>query len=101
MISIGAKPGQALYSRLWGSGYLPSKHQGVQFRSGADPVLYLSDPPGIDRDLRRSMLDGVTSLNNQRFQETGDPEIQARIAQYEMAFRAGPHEHGRRAGERL
>ncbi|MDP7496861.1 MAG: DUF1501 domain-containing protein, partial [Roseibacillus sp.] len=87
MISIGAKPGQALYSRLWGSGYLPSKHQGVQFRSGNDPVLYLSDPPGIDREIRRSMLDGVSALNDQRFRETGDSEIKARIAQYEMAFR--------------
>ncbi|MFP6897925.1 MAG: DUF1501 domain-containing protein, partial [Roseibacillus sp.] len=87
MISVGAKPGQALFSRLWGSGYLPSKHQGVQFRSGDDPVLYLSDPPGIDRELRRSMLDGVAAINGQHFEETGDPEIRARIAQYEMAFR--------------
>ena len=87
MISVGAKPGQALYSRLWGSGFLPSKHQGVQFRSGNDAVLYLSDPKGIDRGLRRSMLDGLASLNGERFATVRDPEIQSRIAQYEMAFR--------------
>jgi hypothetical protein len=87
MISVGARPGQALYSRLWGSGFLPSRHQGVQFRSGADPVLYLSDPPGLDRGLRRKMLDGLAKLNEQRFSRIGDPEIEARVAQYEMAFR--------------
>ena len=87
MISVGAKPGQALFSRLWGSGFLPSKHQGVQFRSGGDPVLYLNNPSGIDADLRRRMLDGISQLNESRFQDVGDPEIQARIAQYEMAYR--------------
>lgn len=87
MISVGKKPGQALYARLWGSGFLPSQHQGVQFRSGNEPVLYLNDPKGIDRNLRRNMLDGLGSLNQQRFQRVGDPEIQARISQYEMAFR--------------
>jgi len=87
MISVGAKPGQALYARLWGSGMLPSKHQGVQFRSGADPVLYLNNPNGINRDLRRTMLDGLSTLNAERHAVTQDPETQARIAQYEMAFR--------------
>jgi hypothetical protein len=87
MISVGARPGQALYSRLWGSGFLPSRHQGVQFRSGADPVLYLSDPPGLDRELRRKMLDGLAKINEERFAQVGDPEIEARVAQYEMAFR--------------
>jgi len=87
MISVGSKPGQALYSRLWGSGFLPSEHQGVQFRSGDDPVLYLSDPPGLKRGLRRTMLDSLATLNGERFGTTGDPEIQARISQYEMAFR--------------
>lgn len=87
MISVGKKPGQALYARLWGSGFLPSQHQGVQFRSGNEPVLYLNDPKGIDRKLRRNMLDGLGSLNEQRFKRVGDPEIQARISQYEMAFR--------------
>ncbi|MCA9205125.1 MAG: DUF1501 domain-containing protein [Planctomycetales bacterium] len=87
MISVGAKPGQALYSRLWGSGFLPSKHQGVQFRSGQDPVLYLSNPPGIDSDLRRQMLNSLEKINQENFERFGDPEIQARIAQYEMAYR--------------
>lgn len=87
MISVGWAAGQALYTRLWGSGCLPSRHQGVQFRSVGDPVLYLSDPPGLDRDLRRRMLDGLATLNEDKLERTGDPEIEARIAQYEMAFR--------------
>ncbi len=87
MISVGAKPGQALFSRLWGSGFLPSKHQGVQFRSGGDPVLYLSNPAGVDPSVRRKMLDGIAELNQTRFSDVGDPEIQTRIAQYEMAYR--------------
>lgn len=87
MISVGAKPGQALYSRLWSAGFLPSQHQGVQFRSNGDPVLYLSNPKGLDTGLRRSMLDSLAELNEQKFATTGDPEIEARIAQYEMAYR--------------
>lgn len=87
MISVGAKPGQALFSRLWGSGFLPSKHQGVQFRSGGDPVLYLGNPSGVSAEMRRTMLDGIAELNATRFEDVGDPEIQARIAQYEMAYR--------------
>lgn len=87
MISVGAKAGQALFSRLWGSGFLPSKHQGVQFRSADDPVLYLRNPSGVDAETRRQMLDGIAELNESRFQEVGDPEIQTRIAQYEMAYR--------------
>lgn len=87
MISVGKKPGQALYARLWGSGFLPSKYQGVQFRSGEDAVLYLNDPKGIDREMRRKMLDGLGDLNRQRFQTVQDPEIESRISQYEMAFR--------------
>jgi len=86
-VSVGAMPGQALYSRLWGSGFLPSRHQGVQFRGGGDPVLYLSNPPGVDGLARRKMLDGIARLNAQHFERSGDPEIQARIAQYELAFR--------------
>jgi hypothetical protein len=78
---------QALFSRLWGSGFLPTKHQGVSLRSQGDPVLYLSNPPGVDRDVRRRMLDGLARLNEQHFEEQGDPEITTRIAQYEMAFR--------------
>ena len=87
MISVGAKPGQALFARLWGSGYLPSKHQGVQFRSGDDPVLYLTNPDGVDSSVRRKMLDGIAKLNEKRFASVGDPEISTRIAQYEMAYR--------------
>jgi len=86
-ISVGNSPGQALYSRLWGSGFLPSKHQGVQFRSGGDPVLYLSNPPGVDSELRRKVLDGLAKLNAENFNISGDPEVQTRIAQYEMAYR--------------
>jgi hypothetical protein len=82
----GAQP-QALFSRLWGPGFLPTKHAGVALRSSGDPVLYLSNPPGIDRELRREMLDGLSALNQQRFEAVGDPEINARIAQYEMAYR--------------
>lgn len=80
-------PDQGLLSRLWGSGFLPSRYQGVQFRSGADPVLYLSNPPGMDANIRRSLLDGVAELNGTLRERAGDPEIETRIAQYEMAFR--------------
>jgi hypothetical protein len=78
---------QPLYDRLWGSGFLPTRYQGVKFRSVGDPVLYLSDPPGFDRSLRRQYLDALGQLNGLRLQEFGDPEIATRIAQYEMAFR--------------
>ena len=89
MISHGSgkDSNQGLLDRLWGSGFLPSSHQGVKLRSQGDPVLYLSDPPGLDRDLRRKMLDGLAQLNQQQFDLTGDPEIATRIAQYELAFR--------------
>lgn len=88
MISRGSgASNQALYSRLWSSGFLPSKHQGVNLRSGKEPVLYLKDPEGIDRDLRRRMLDGISKINQEQFEEFGDPETQTRISQYEMAFR--------------
>lgn len=78
---------QALYSRLWGSGFLPSKHQGVSFQPSGDPVLFLSNPAGVSRESRRAMLDLVTSVNRQHLDEIGDPEIQTTIAQQEMAFR--------------
>ena len=84
---ISGSGGQPLYDRLWGSGFLPSKYQGVKFRSVGDPVLYLSNPPGFDTELRRQMLDDLKALNTQRLTEQGDPEISTRIAQYEMAFR--------------
>ncbi len=78
---------QALFSRLWGAGFLPTQHQGIALRSVGDPVLYLSNPAGVDKDTRREMLDGLAELNRKRLQIKGDPEIAARIEQYEMAFR--------------
>ena len=78
---------QALYSRLWGSGFLPSKYQGVALRSQGDPVLYLSNPHGVSAESRRRMLDALSRLNQHQLSEVGDPEIQARIEQFEMAFR--------------
>lgn len=82
-----APRGQALYSRLWGSGFLPSKHAGVAFRSQGDPVLYLSNPGGVAPSTRRMMLDRLQAMNQRIYDEFGDPETQTRIAQYEMAFR--------------
>ena len=78
---------QPLYDRLWGAGFLPTQHQGVKFRNSGDPVLYLSDPKGINRRMRRDMLDEIAKLNRKDRQVVGDPEIDARISQYEMAFR--------------
>ncbi len=78
---------QALYERLWGAGFLPSRHAGVALRAKGDPVLYLSDPPGVDRATRRLMLNGVQALNKKQFEVIGDPEISTRMAQYEMAYR--------------
>jgi len=78
---------QALYARLWGAGWLPSRFQGVSLRSQGDPVLYLSNPPGVSPDMRRNMLDTLAKLNEQQFAAVGDPEINARIAQYEMAYK--------------
>jgi hypothetical protein len=89
MISIGTgnKNDQPLYDRLWGSGFIPSSHQGVKLRGQGDPVLYLSNPPGIDTKTRRQILDNVAELNHIKREWYGDPEIDTRIAQYEMAFR--------------
>jgi len=78
---------QALFSRLWDSGFLPSRHQGVSLRSQGDPVLYLSDPPGVSGAARRRMLDGLAEMNARQLAVSGDPEIETRTAQYEMAFR--------------
>ena len=78
---------QALFQRLWGSGFLPSEHQGVNFRAGKDPVLYLNNPDGMAPESRRRMLDGLSKLNQMQYEQFSDPEIVARIAQYEMAFR--------------
>jgi hypothetical protein len=80
-------PDQPLFSRLWGSGFLPSNHQGVRFRAGSNPVLYLHNPEGIDPATRRDMLDAASKLNHLHLDEFGDPEIETRISQYEMAFR--------------
>lgn len=83
----GGFGGQALYARLWGAGFLSTRHQGVSFRSTGDPVLYLSNPDGMSDKLRRKMLDQLAMLNADRYKLVGDPEIQSRISQYEMAYR--------------
>ncbi|MBM42486.1 MAG: sulfatase [Acidobacteria bacterium] len=82
-----AQTGQPLYDRLWGSGFLPTRYQGVKFLSTGDPVLYLSNPPGVDQDTRRRFLDDLGALNELKEEEFGDPETSTRIAQYEMAYR--------------
>jgi hypothetical protein len=83
----GRPDDQPLYDRLWGSGFLSSQHQGVKLRNKGDAVLYLSNPPGLDTATRRGTLDRLAALNQQHFATVGDPEIEARISQYEMAFR--------------
>jgi hypothetical protein len=89
MVSVGTgnKGDQPLYDRLWGSGFLPSRYQGIKFYPGADPVLYLSNPSGVDAEVRRRFLDDLARLNQKNAQEFGDPEILSRVAQYEMAYR--------------
>jgi hypothetical protein len=88
MVSSGTgRNGQPLYDRLWGSGFLPTRYQGVKFRSTGDPVLYLSNPEGINLPARRRYLDDLAQLNEIKYQDFGDPEILTRISQYEMAFR--------------
>src|SRR3954451_1072502 len=87
MISSGKESDQPLYPRLWNAGFLPSEYQGVQFRGSGDPVLYLSNPAGVDAETRRRMLDGLAKLNQKQFKTFADPEINTRIAQYEMSFR--------------
>ncbi|XOV90964.1 MAG: DUF1501 domain-containing protein [Bacteroidota bacterium] len=79
--------GQPLYTRLWGNGFLPTEHQGVQFRSGKDPVLYLNNPENYDGEDRKEMLDYLKQLNDIQYDTYGDPEITARMSQYEMAYR--------------
>jgi len=83
----GKTCGQLFFDYYWGSGFLPSKYQGVRFRPAGDPVPYINNPDGVDRDSRRSLLDGIQELNKQHLAEYGDPEIDTRIAQYEMAFK--------------
>ncbi|MEZ5429863.1 MAG: DUF1501 domain-containing protein [Verrucomicrobiales bacterium] len=89
LISRGsaARPADPLYARLWGSGFLPSNHQGVSFRSTGDPVLYLSNPPGVSPEARRTQLDAARALNRVQLDQQHDPEIATRITQYEMAWR--------------
>ena len=82
-----ASCGQIFYDYYWGSGFLPTEHQGVKFRGSGDPVLYLSDPPGMNRRRRRGMLDDLAALNRSRLDVVGDPEIATRIKQYEMAYK--------------
>ena len=87
LLSRGNNYGQPLYAKLWGNGFLPSEHQGVMFRSGKDPVLYLNNPAGMSKSDRRRMLDHLAELHDIKFQETGNAEIKSRITQYEMAYR--------------
>jgi len=86
-VSKGTTCGQIFYDSYWSSGFLPSRHQGVKFRAGESPVLYINNPKGMNSKLRRNMLDGIAQLNERKLAEVGDPEISARIAQYEMAYR--------------
>lgn len=87
LTSRGKGNSQGLYSKLWSSGFLDSRHQGVLLRSGKDPVLYLNDPDGVSRDDKRLFLDQVSELNSHHLEDVGDEEIRSRIAQYEMAYR--------------
>ena len=87
LISKNATSDQPLYSRLWGNGFLPSLHQGVQFRAGKEPVLYLNNPTGVTAESRRKMLDRLAELQQIQFSDLGDPEINSRVSQYEMAYR--------------
>ena len=87
MLSQGAGNMQALAARMWGSGFLPSEHQGCKLRAGDDPVLYLNNPKGVSRDDRRKLLDLTNDLNEKEYQRNFDPEVRSRISQYEMAYR--------------
>jgi hypothetical protein len=87
LLSKGKGNGQGVYSKLWSNGFLDSIHQGVQFSSGENPILYLNDPEGLDRHERRKMLDNLAALNDINYKQFGDPEINTKIQQYEMAYR--------------
>src|SRR5687767_1095886 len=86
-VSKGTTCGQIFYDFYWGSGFLPSRFQGVKFRGSSDPVLYLNNPDGISRQMRREMLDDIAAINQLKLRDFADPEIATRIAQYEMSFR--------------
>ena len=79
--------GQLFYDYYWGSGFIPGKYQGVNFRSQGDPVLFLSDPKGLSRDMKKGIIDDIAALNQEHYADVADPEIQTRISQYEMAYR--------------
>ncbi len=87
IVLLSGHGGQSLQTRYWGSGFLPSRHQGVQFRGGGDPVLFFSNPAGVGAETRRDMLDDLQTLNRMQWETVGDPEIETRIQAYEMAFR--------------
>lgn len=87
LLSRSGDGGQPLYAKLWGNGFLPSEHQGVMFRSGKDPVLYLNNPEGMDRRTRRMMLDHLNQLHESQYHHTKDESVRSRMAQYEMAYR--------------
>ena len=87
VVMVSGNKGQPLYDRLWGAGFLPTRYQGVKFRAGKDPVLYLSNPSGFHQDDRRRFLDDLAKLNEMKLESFGDPEISTRISQYEMAYR--------------
>jgi len=87
LLSRGIGNGQGVYSRLWSNGFLDSIHQGVQFSKGEDPVLFIKDPKGMDKNMRRRMLDNIAEVNRLSYEEFGDPEINSKIQQYEMAYR--------------
>ncbi|WP_234736985.1 DUF1501 domain-containing protein [Tellurirhabdus bombi] len=87
LLSKGRDGDQPLYAKLWSNGFLPSVHQGVVFRSGPDPVFYLNNPPGIDKTSRRRMLDYLAKMHQEQYKHVLDPEINNRMAQYEMAYR--------------
>lgn len=87
LLSKGKGNGQGVYSKLWSNGFLDSVHQGVQFSSGENPVLYLNDPESVTKTDRRRMLDKIASLNQQSYESFGDPEINAKVQQYELAYR--------------
>jgi uncharacterized protein (DUF1501 family) len=86
-VSKGTSCGQIFYDFYWGSGFLPTRYQGVKFRGSTEPVLYLSNPNGLSREMRRSMLDDIQAANRLKHQQVHDPEVATRIAQYEMAYR--------------
>jgi hypothetical protein len=86
-VSKGTTCGQIFYDFYWGSGFLPSRYQGVKFRGSGEPVLYLSNPDGVSRDVRRGVLDDIAKLNEIKLRDFGDPEIATRISQYEMAYK--------------